>query len=252
MGRAEGKVALISGGGSGIGRASAELLAEEGAAVVVADIDEKRGGSVAEFIGSRGGRARFQRLDVTDEASWDEAAKAAIEAFEHLDVLVNNAGVASNQKPLSEVTLEEWRRVNSVNLDGVFLGTRAAIRTMGERGGSIINLSSIFGLVGGPFVGPYCASKGGVRLFTKAAAIECATLKLGIRVNSIHPGYIDTPLIRHRLDDAPTRERITEMHPIGHLGEPSDVAAIVLYLASDESKFVTGAEFVVDGGLTAR
>ncbi len=252
MGRVEGKVALISGGGSGIGRASAELLAEEGAAVVVADIDEKRGNSVAEQIGSRGARARFVPLDVTEETAWDEAIAATMEAFEHLDVVVNNAGVASNHTPISELTLEEWRRVNSVNLDGVFLGTRAAIRAMAERGGSIVNISSIFGLVGGPFVAAYCASKGGVRLLTKAAAIECAQLKLGIRVNSIHPGYIDTPLIRHRLDDAPTRERLVEMHPIGHLGEPSDVASMVLYLASDESRFVTGAELVVDGGLTAR
>lgn len=252
MGRVEGKVALISGGGSGIGRAISEMLAEEGAAVVVADIDEKTGSSVAEQIGSHGGRARFVPLDVTNEAAWDEAIAATLDAFAHLDVVVNNAGVAPNHAPISELTLDEWRRVNSVNLDGVFLGTRAAIRAMGEGGGSIVNISSICGLVGGPLVAAYCASKGGVRLFTKAAAIECAQLKLGIRVNSIHPGYIDTPLIRHRLDDAPTRERLVEMHPIGHIGEPSDVASMVLYLASDESGFVTGAEFVVDGGLTAR
>lgn len=252
MARVTGKVALVTGAAIGLGRASAILLAREGAKVAVTDVRESEGRTVAEEIIAAGGEAIFIRHDVASEADWDNAVEIAIRRFGGLDVLVNNAGVLFGAS-IEETSLERWRWLMSINCDGVFLGTRAAIKAMKARGGSIINLSSIAGIVGFDRLSAYCASKGAVREFTKAAAIENA--KARIRVNSIHPGGIWTAMLEDLLGkrgDAQAEAAAVAMHPVGHAGEPDDIANAVLYLASDESKFVTGAELVVDGGYTAQ
>ena len=257
MGRVQGKVVLITGAALGIGRASAELLAREGARVVLTDLLDAEGQACASAIVEGGGEAIYLHHDVADETQWERVIAAAIDRFGRLDVLVNNAGVGWGGPPEDE-TLERWRRLMSVNLDGVFLGVKHAIRAMKAAGGggSIINLSSIEGLVGDPNLGAYNASKGGVRLYTKSTALYCAKAGLRIRVNSIHPGYIWTPMVEHFLSAAGDveagRKALDALHPVGHVGEPDDIAYGVLYLASDESKFVTGAELVIDGGYTAQ
>ena len=252
MGRVEGKVALITGGASGIGRASAELLAAEGARVVIADIDETGGAAVARAIGEA---ALMMRLDVTSEDDWRAAIAGTLEAFGQLHVLVNSAGV-SVLKNVEDTTLEEWRFVNGVNLDGTFLGCKHAIPAIRESGGgAIINLSSVSGLVGGHNLAAYNASKGGVRLLTKSVALHCARKGYNIRCNSVHPTFIDTPILEPILaraeDPEVMRQKLARQVPIGRLGQPEEVAAGILYLASDESAFMTGAEFVLDGGVTA-
>ncbi|MEE8247540.1 MAG: glucose 1-dehydrogenase [Alphaproteobacteria bacterium] len=252
MGRVEGKVALITGGASGIGRASAELLAAEGARVVIADIDETGGAAVARTIGEA---ALMMRLDVTSEDDWRAAIAGTLEAFGRLHVLVNSAGV-SVLKNVEDTTLEEWRFVNGVNLDGTFLGCKHAIPAIRESGGgAIINLSSVSGLVGGHNLAAYNASKGGVRLLTKSVALHCARKGYNIRCNSVHPTFIDTPILEPILaraeDPELMRQKLARQVPIGRLGRPEEVAAGILYLASDESAFMTGAEFVLDGGITA-
>ena len=194
--------------------------------------------------------------DVTEERQWEQAIGATVERFGRLDVLVNNAGIGIGGN-VEETTFEQWRRTQSVNLDAVFIGTRDAVRSMRKSGGgSIINLSSIEGIIGDPSLAAYNASKGGVRLLTKSAALYCAKAGLKIRVNSVHPGYIWTPMVENFLrsqgDVEKGRQHLNSLHPIGHVGEPNDVAYGVLYLASDESKFVTGAEIVIDGGYTAQ
>jgi len=241
-GRVEGKVALLTGAASGIGRASAIRLAREGARVIAADVNEE---GLAETRKMAGAHCIAQKLDVASEKDW-QAAIARIKADRgRLDILGNIAGVA-RVSPIVAMSLKEWRFVQSVNLDGVFLGIKHAMPLMGESGGgSIINISSVYGMVAQAMVSAYCASKGGVRLLTKSAAIEGAALK--VRVNSIHPGFIKTPMVR----GAKRRARMLKEHPIGFLGEPDDVANMLLYLASDEARFVTGAEFAVDGGFTA-
>jgi len=255
MGRVDGKVCLVTGAAMGLGRAAALLLAQEGAKVVVTDINEEQGrDTVAEIIKSGGG-ARFFLHDVADLKRWREVIDATLEEFGRLDVLVNNAGIAIAAN-VEKTTLEEWRQTMAVNLDGVFFGTQQAIRVMKETGGgSIINLSSIDGIIGEADLAAYCASKGGVRTFTKAAAVHCGESGYGIRVNSIHPGYIVTAQHVSYLKALGTyeaeNEKARRRHPIGYLGEPNDVAYGVLYLASDESKFVTGSEFVIDGGYIA-
>nr|WP_152204692.1 SDR family oxidoreductase [Georgenia thermotolerans] len=201
----------------------------------------------------------FVHHDVSDEAQWEQVYASAVSRHGRVDVVVNNAGLGFGGPP-EEQTLDEWRRLMAVNLDGVFLGTKHAIRTMKEHpprtGGSIVNLSSIEGLVGDPNLGAHNASKGGVRLYTKSVALYCARERLNIRVNSIHPGYIWTPMVENYLasvgDVTEGRKALDAMHPVGHVGEPIDIAYGVLYLASDESKFVTGAELVIDGGYTAQ
>jgi len=248
-GRVEGKVALLTGAASGICRASAIRLAREGAKVIAADVNEE---GLAETRKMAGTHCIAQKLDVASEMDW-QAAIARIKAdYGRLDILGNIAGVA-RVSPIVAMSLKDWRFVQSVNLDGVFLGIKHAIPLMGESGGgSIVNISSVYGMVAQAMVSAYCASKGGVRLLTKSAAIEGAALK--VRVNSIHPGFIETPMIRGDLDDKAMEERRARMlkeHPIGFLGEPDDIANMVLYLASDEARFVTGAEFAVDGGFTA-
>lgn len=251
-----GKSAIVTGGALGIGRACALKLAEEGAAVAVTDVDVGKGPLVVEEIRSRGGDAIFINHDVSDEAGWEHVVKLAVERYKKLDVLVNNAGVAL-AKDVEHTTLAEWRSLMSINLDGVFLGTKHAILAMkAAGGGSIVNLSSIEGLVGDPNLAAYNASKGGVRLLTKSAALYCAKSGYNIRVNSVHPGYIWTPMVENFLksqgDVAQGRKALDSLHPIGHVGEPDDIAYGVLYLASDEAKFVTGTELVIDGGYTAQ
>jgi NAD(P)-dependent dehydrogenase (short-subunit alcohol dehydrogenase family) len=258
MNRVKGKVALVTGGAAGLGEAMAKMLAREGAKVAVTDVNEKDGERVAAAIGAGGGEALFIHHDVADERAWQEAIAATVERFGRLDVLVNNAGVGWGGSP-EEQTLERWRALMSINLDGVFLGTKhaiAAMKTNRPSGGSIINLSSIEGIIGDPNLGAYNASKGGVRLYTKSVALYCAKARLGIRVNSIHPAYIWTPMVesylREQGDVQAGRKALDALHPIGHVGEPDDIAYGAVYLASDESKFVTGAELVIDGGYTAQ
>jgi len=255
MDRVKGKVAIITGSASGIGEAAALLLAKEGAKVVVADIDEVKGKKVAEDIRREGGESIFVRHDVTSEKDWSNLIENTLLEFGKLDVLVNNAGIQII-KEVEDLSLEEWRRLMSVNLDGVFLGTKHAIIAMkGNGGGSIINMSSVAGIIGTlDNTSAYCASKGAVRLFTKAAALECskAGRDYNIRINSIHPGVIETPLVAAMAEDEAVKERMESNHPIGFLGKPIDVAYAVLYLASDESRLVTGAEMVIDGGWSAR
>jgi len=256
MNRMRGKSAVVTGGALGIGRACALKLAEEGAVVTVTDLDAGKGSLVVEEIRSRGGDAIFVEQDVADEAKWEHVMRVVIERYKKLDVLVNNAGVAL-AKDVEHTTLEEWRWLMSINLDGVFLGTKHAVQAMkANRGGSIVNLSSIEGLIGDPNLAAYNASKGGVRLLTKSAALYCAKAGYNIRVNSVHPGYIWTPMVENYLksqgDVAQGRKLLDSLHPIGHVGEPDDIAYGVLYLASDEAKFVTGTELVIDGGYTAQ
>jgi 3(or 17)beta-hydroxysteroid dehydrogenase len=258
MGVVEGKSALVTGAASGIGRATATLLAREGAKVMIADVNEAGGRETAARITSAGGTAVFQRLDVTSEGEWQAAVDAAVARFGQLDILVNNAGMETI-KLIPETSLADWRKLMSVNLDGVFLGVKTAVAAMRQSGGgSIVNISSVAGINGYARQSAYCASKGGVRLLTKSAAVECGEQGWNIRVNSVHPGVIDTPMAQMMLQGvdpevaAKRWERLKALHPIGRVGEPGDIAAAVLYLASDAAKFVTGSELVVDGGMTAR
>ncbi|MCH8989909.1 MAG: glucose 1-dehydrogenase [Chloroflexi bacterium] len=250
MMRVAGKVALISGGAGGIGAATAKLLAKEGAAVVIADLLEDEGRAAEAQIAESGGQALFVRLDVTSEESWRNAVQAAVSSFGKLDILVNNAGV-SHRAGVEETTSEAWDKVMDVNVKGVFLGTQAAIPEMRKAGGgSIINISSIYGLVGSGGSAAYHASKGAVRIFNKSTAIQYASEN--IRANSVHPGFIDTPMTRAHHDNPNIHEERVAKTPIGRMGQPEDIAAGILYLASDESSFVTGAELVIDGGMTAQ
>jgi NAD(P)-dependent dehydrogenase (short-subunit alcohol dehydrogenase family) len=256
MKRVEGKVAVVTGGALGIGRACALLLAREGAGVVVTDIKEAEGMAVVDQIKSTGGQALFIKHDVSSEEDWQKVIETTLQTFGRLDIMVNNAGIGKTTN-IEQATLQDWRFLMSINLDGVFLGTRYAIEAMKKHnGGSIINVSSILGLVGDPQAASYTASKGGVRLLTKSAALYCARMGYNIRVNSVHPGYIMTPLIESVLQASGNAEamlrHLESLHPVGHIGEPDDVAYGVLYLASDESKFVTGTELVIDGGYTAQ
>jgi len=255
MARLENKVALVSGGASGLGQAQCLVMAREGASVVVTDINLEGAQAVVEQITAAGGTAIAAHQDVTEEARWEEIIANTVEQFGKLDILVNNAGIGAGGNA-EDCTLEDWRLVMSVNLDAVFLGTKHAIRAMKETGGgSIINISSIMGLIGAAGSGAYNASKGGVKLLTKSSALYCAGAKYGIRVNSVHPGYVYTPLVQ-RFFDGPDGEamhqNLINLHPIGRLGQPEDIANGVLFLASDESSFVTGSELVIDGGYTAQ
>ena len=249
--RLEGKVALISGGARGMGAVEARLFAKEGARVVLGDVLEVEGRKVESEIRTTGGEAIFVRLDVTSESDWQNAVDTAVSRFGTLNVLVNNAGVSGHGR-IEEVTLEMWNRVMNINSTGVFLGTRAAIPAMRlGGGGSIVNISSQLGLVGVDNSSPqYQASKGAVRLLTKATAIQYA--KERIRANSVHPGPIVTPMTEARRADPDSYRLTVSRIPLGRYGEPEDVAYGVLYLASDESSFMTGAELVIDGGWTAQ
>ena len=253
MSRLEGKVALITGAASGMGAVEARLFAEHGAAVVLADVQDEAGKAIARAIGKLGGSAEYVHLDVSDEAQWVETISRIQDRYGRLDVLVNNAGVYSGKSGLVEdYTDRDWEWVVAVNATGVFLGTKHGSEAMRLTGiqGSIVNVSSIYGLIGAPTEAPYPASKGAVRSFTKAAAVQLAPE--GIRVNSVHPGFIDTPQSEELMDDPVERAKLVDRTPIGRIGTSEDVAWGVLYLASDESSYVTGAEFVIDGGITAR
>ena len=248
--RVAGKVALVSGAARGIGAATAQLLAQEGAAVVLGDVLETEGRQTAAGIVAAGGRATFMPLDVVNAASWRQVLAATVSAYGRLDVLVNNAGV-SGRAAVAETDGETWDRVLEINGKGVFLGTKLAIPELRKAGGgSIINISSIYGMVGSETSAAYHASKGAVRIFTKAAAIQYAAD--GIRVNSVHPGFVDSPMTAasHALPEVHNL-RLSRT-PLGRMGTPEDIAAGILYLASDESSFVTGSELVIDGGMTAQ
>jgi NAD(P)-dependent dehydrogenase (short-subunit alcohol dehydrogenase family) len=250
--RLEGKVALISGGARGMGAVEARLFAKEGAKVVLGDILEVEGRKVESEIRTTGGEAIFVGLDVTSESEWKHAVDTAVARFGKLNVLVNNAGVSDGPGRIEEVTIEAWNRVLNINATGVFLGTRTVIPVMRRGGGgSIVNISSQLGLVGVDNSSPqYQASKGAVRLLTKATAIQYA--KERIRANSVHPGPIVTPMTEARRADPESYRLTVSRIPLGRYGEPEDVAYGVLYLASDESSFMTGAELVIDGGWTAQ
>lgn len=256
MKRLEGKTCIVTGGGSGIGKATCLRLASEGARVAVTDLNEGDAASVCEDIEAQGGTATAWQLDVADADAVRKVFDAVAEKFGQINVVVNNAGIAGVNAPTHEISEEDWRKVIDVNVNGVFFCTRAAIPHLQKAGGgSIINLSSIYGLVGAPDLPPYHASKGAVRLMTKTDALLYA--KEGIRVNSVHPGFIWTPLVEGLAESSEEgveafRKGLDALHPIGHVGEPEDIAAGIAYLASDDAKFVTGSELVIDGGYTAR
>jgi NAD(P)-dependent dehydrogenase (short-subunit alcohol dehydrogenase family) len=255
QGRVAGKVALVTGAAMGLGAATARALAREGATVMLSDREIAAGEAVAAEINGAGGRAAFFTHDAGSEADWTAVVAATTTMFDRLDILVNNAGISGGLLPLLDHSLDDWRRVMAVNLDGVFLGLRHCGPVMAAQGaGSIINLSSILGKVGLANAAAYCASKGGVLMLTKAAALEWAPL--GIRVNSVHPGFIDTPMVANAIHNAENSNEMRTLligaHPLGRFGVPREIADAVLFLASDESSFMTGAELVVDGGYTAQ
>jgi NAD(P)-dependent dehydrogenase (short-subunit alcohol dehydrogenase family) len=267
MNRLDGRCALITGGAQGIGAATARLMCDAGAAVLIADVNDALGEQAAAAIRDAGGRAEFVHLDVTDEGNWTRATDHARDTLGGLDILVNNAGIILRGKS-AEMTLDDWRRVEAVNIDGVFLGTKASAPLLRERGArwaggsAIVNLSSVMGLVGSGFSGAYSMSKGAVRLYTKSAALEFAQAGARIRVNSVHPGFIDTDMasgarryfVERGLapDDRTAHAMLVQRHPIGRLGAPEDVARAIIFLASDDAAFITGSELVVDGGYTAQ
>ncbi|MGN6542619.1 MAG: SDR family NAD(P)-dependent oxidoreductase [Ginsengibacter sp.] len=252
MKRAENKVVVITGGALGIGRETSILLANEGANVAITDVLDKEGERLAQKINESGGTAKFWHLDVTNEKQAEKVFEDVVKEFGKLDALVNNAGISGANKPTHELTEQEWDTLMNVNVKGVFFCTKYAVQQMLKNGsGSIVNLSSIYGLIGAGDAPPYHASKGAVRLMAKNDAIIYAKNK--IRVNSIHPGFIITPMVENFAKDTPgIMDYLATLHPLGHLGEPLDIAYGILYLVSDESKFVTGSELVIDGGYTAR
>jgi NAD(P)-dependent dehydrogenase (short-subunit alcohol dehydrogenase family) len=260
-GQVQGKVALVTGGASGIGAAVCELLAREGAKVAVTDIDELRGPELVAKIKKAGGEAMFWQQDVTSEERWIEVVADVVKRYGRLDILVSNAGIGIGSPSIVETTLEDWRRQTAINLDGVFLSVKHSLPAMRKGGGgSIVMMSSLAGLRGGQTLAGYCATKGGVRLFAKAVAMECASFGDGVRVNSVHPGIIDTPIWGKiptggmaRGQNAPIdpEERARMVTPLGRAGHAMEIAQGVLYLASDASSYVTGMELVIDGGMNA-
>jgi NAD(P)-dependent dehydrogenase (short-subunit alcohol dehydrogenase family) len=256
MGQVDGKVAIVTGGASGIGAACAMTLAREGAAVVVSDLDDAGGNTVVERIGRAGGEAVFLHQDVTLEEGWPAIIDAAERPFGRLDVMVANAGIGI-LCPAIEMSLADWRRQTAVNLDGVFLSVKYAVPAMRRAGGgSIVIMSSVAGLRGSAGLAGYCATKGGVRLFAKAVALECAAAGDGIRINTVHPGVIDTPIWTKILASAGQKTPIDPHEiaragvPLGRAGQAHDIANGVLFLASDASSYMTGSELVIDGGIT--
>ncbi|WP_374443766.1 glucose 1-dehydrogenase [Stella sp.] len=248
-GRVQDKVVLVTGAGGGLGRGFCRSLAAEGAIVVATDRDLR----LAEAAAAEANGTALP-LDVTEDGAWAAAIAAVTERFGRLDGLVNNAGVAI-LKSIEETTLADWRLTIGVNLDGVFLGCKHAIGLMKATGGSIVNVSSVSGLIGGHNLAAYNASKGGVRLLTKSVALHCARAGYGIRCNSVHPSFVDTPMVDAMIagtdDPERARQRLVRQVPLGRIATPEDIAPLVLYLLSDESRFVTGSEMVVDGGVTA-
>ncbi len=267
MNSVDGKIALITGAAQGIGAATARLMAEGGATVLIADIQESTGRVVADAIRAGGGQADFVRLDVTSEQDWKVTVDAIRREYGGLDILVNNAGIILRGLS-SEMSLEDWRRVEAVNIDGVFLGTKSCVPLLRERaprwpgGAAIVNMSSIMGLVGSGFSGAYSMSKGAVRIYTKSAALEFAGAGYRIRVNSVHPGFVATDMavgaqqffVERGLaaDEAAAHKMLVSRHPLGRLGTAEDIAKAIIFLASDDAAFITGSELVVDGGYTAQ
>lgn len=245
------KVALITGGARGQGAVEAKLFATEGAYVVICDILDEEGKRIESEINNTGASSLFAHLDVTDESEWQNVIATTLNSFGKLDILVNNAGIYKWAQ-VEETTSELWDQTMDINAKGVFLGTKHAIPAMrNSGGGSIVNISSVAGLIGSANAAAYGASKGAVRLLTKSTAIQYA--KDGIRANSVHPGIIDTPMTTpNLLATQEARDRSASRHPLGRVGTSEDVAYGVLFLASDESSFMTGSELVIDGGLTAQ
>jgi NAD(P)-dependent dehydrogenase (short-subunit alcohol dehydrogenase family) len=251
MGRVAGKVALVTGAASGIGRASALMLAREGAKVVLADINADGGRAAVEAIGAD---SEFVELDVTDEDAWVAAMAHTLDAFGGLHILVNSAGIGFNAD-IESLSLEDWRRIHRIDLDSVFLGCKHGIGAIARSGGgSIVNISSIAGIIGGHNMSAYNSAKAGVRLLSKSVALHCARKGYDVRCNSVHPTFIDTPIlggILEKLGSEEGRAKLARQVPLGRIGEADDVAYGVLYLASDESRFVTGSELIIDGGISA-
>jgi NAD(P)-dependent dehydrogenase (short-subunit alcohol dehydrogenase family) len=262
MTKLAGKVALVTGGASGIGAACARRLAAEGAAVAVTDLQDEKGQQVVADIVGEGGRARYFHHDVTSEEAWVDVMKEVKAAFGRLDILVNNAGIGLGSPSITTMSLADFKRQQAINVDGVFLGVKHGLLLMREagHGGSIINMSSVAGLKGSPTLAAYSATKGAVRLFTKAVALECAAAKDGVRVNSVHPGIIETPIWlgigasgATGSNAPPDLDALSAMAvPLGVKGVPEDIAQGVLWLASDDARYVTGAELVIDGGISIR
>ncbi len=251
--RLQGKVAIVTGGASGIGAATCRLFAREGArGVVITDLNEAAGTALEADIRREGGNALFRSLDVTQEAQWIETVDAVIAQYGRLDILVNNAGRSQPARPRVEQTTEEaWDLLFAVHAKGVFLGTKHAIPAMRRGGGgSVINVISVYALVGSPLGTAYSASKGAARAFTRTAAVQYAPEN--VRVNSVFPGFVETPMTREVHAQPGVREERTALTPLGRLAMPEDIAWGILYLASDESSYVTGSELVIDGGMTAR
>ena len=243
------KVALVTGAGSGIGEACAVAFAEGGAAVVVSDLDEQGGQRVVKAIEDSGGRASFIKTDVSDAEALEATVAHTLETFGKLDIAVNNAGIGGELNPIGEYSPEGWRKVIEVNLNGVFYGLRYQIPAMLQNGGgAIVNMASILGSVGTAGSGAYVAAKHGVVGLTKSAALEYSAQ--GIRVNSVGPGYIKTPLLETVGEEA--LDALAQLHPIGRLGEPAEVARLVMFLCSDDASFVTGGYYTVDGAYTAQ
>ncbi len=249
-GRLAGKAALITGAASGIGRATAALFHAEGAKVAATDRNEEGLAETKAFADL------VLAQDVTDETRWRQVVDTVVSAFGQLDILVNSAGIAFKGN-IETATLDDWRKTHAVNVEGTFLGCREAIRAMKETGGgSIVNLSSVAGIIGDAQSAAYCASKGAVRLLTKSAALHCGRAGYNIRLNSVHPSFADTAMVRELIASSKNPERVREglarAAPMGRMGRAEEVASTILFLASDESSFTTGAEIVVDGGLTAQ
>ena len=246
--RLEGKIAIVTGGASGIGEATTRLFVSEGAKVVIADIDDEKGNALEAELNHDGEVARYRQFDVTQESRWIEVVGEVMDTWRRLDVVVNNAGMSGvGRARVEETTVENWDTVFAVNSTAIMLGTKTAIPAMRKNGGgSVVNVSSIFGIVGSPAGAAYHASKGAARTFSKAAAVQYAPDN--IRVNSVHPGFTDTPMTLDIHSQKEIRDAREKMTPLGRLGLPDDIAYGILYLACDESSWVTGIELVIDGG----
>lgn len=252
--RLKNKVAFVTGGASGIGKAICTRFAEEGATIIIADVNRAQGEALAQQLGCQ---STYLELDVTLPQQWQQALDQTLSLYGKLDILVNNAGIAI-PGDVESCTLEDWQLTQSVNSDGVFLGCQAAIKVMKETGGAIVNVSSIEGIIGEPKVAAYNASKGAVRIFTKSAALHCAQKCYDIRVNSLHPGYVNTPMVGNAIKEMQEEEalqfqqRVLSNIPLKRMAQPEEIASAALFLASDDANYMTGAELIIDGGYTAQ